>query len=118
MGLRYKLYCAKANKVLGLARRALGPNNSEGVSTAYSASYFGIWLSGLESVFSEAHQKYRVNTDASQLESFADQRKNIRRSRLGVLKWPSLELRKKFICLVQIYKIIFGHCSIDTHMFF
>ena len=35
MGLRYKLYCAKANKVLGLARRALGPNNSEGVSTAY-----------------------------------------------------------------------------------
>ena len=65
MGLRYKLYCAKANKVLGLARRALGPNNSEGVSTAYSASYFGIWLSGLESVFSEAHQKYRVNTDAS-----------------------------------------------------
>ena len=38
--------------------------------------------------------------------------------RLGILKWPSLELRKKFICLVQIYKIIFGHCSIDTHMFF
>ena len=35
MGLRYKLYCAKANKVLGLVRRALGPNNSEGISTAY-----------------------------------------------------------------------------------
>ena len=29
MGLRYKLYCAKANKVLGLVRY------SEGVSTAY-----------------------------------------------------------------------------------
>ena len=37
MGLRYKLYvyCAKANKVLGLVRRTLGPNNSDGVSTAY-----------------------------------------------------------------------------------
>ena len=27
--------CAKANKVLGLIRRTFGPNNSEGVSTAY-----------------------------------------------------------------------------------
>ena len=38
--------------------------------------------------------------------------------RLEVLKWPSLELRRKFICLVQMYKIIFGHCDIDHHMFF
>ena len=38
--------------------------------------------------------------------------------RLGVLKWPSLELRRKFISLVQMYKIIFGHCDIDPHMFF
>ena len=38
--------------------------------------------------------------------------------RLGFLKWPSLELRRKFICLVQMYKIIFGHCDIDPHMFF
>ena len=60
--------CAEANKDLGLIRRTFGPNNSEGVSTEYtdlSASNFGIWLSGLESVFSEAHQKYRVNTEAS-----------------------------------------------------
>ena len=35
--------------------------------------------------------------------------------RLGVQKWPSRELRRKFICLVQI---IFGHCDIDPHMFF
>ena len=27
--------CAKANKILGLIRRTFGPNNSEGVSTAY-----------------------------------------------------------------------------------
>ena len=38
---------------------------------------------------------------------------------LKVLKWPSLELRvTKFICLVQMYKIIFGHCDIDPRMFF
>ena len=38
--------------------------------------------------------------------------------RLGVLKWPSLELRRKFICLVQMHKIIFGHCDTDPHVFF
>ena len=36
--------------------------------------------------------------------------------RLGVLKWPSLEFHRRFICLVQMYKIIFGHCDIDPHM--
>ena len=30
-----------------------------------SASNFGIWLSGLESVFSESHQMYRVDTEAN-----------------------------------------------------
>ena len=29
-----------------------------------------------------------------------------------------VESRRKFICLVQMYKIIFGHCDIDPHMFF
>ena len=38
--------------------------------------------------------------------------------RLGVQKWPSHELRRTFICLVQMYKIIFVHCDIDPHMFF
>ena len=38
--------------------------------------------------------------------------------RLAVLKWPSLELRKKFISLVHMYKIMFGHCDIDPHIFF
>ena len=38
--------------------------------------------------------------------------------RLGILKWPLLQLRRKFICLVQMYKIIFGHCDIDPHTFF
>ena len=54
--------CAKANKVLGLIRWTFGPNNSAGVSTAYktlSASNFGIWLSGLESVFRDCTVIFR-----------------------------------------------------------
>ena len=38
--------------------------------------------------------------------------------RLGVLKLHSLELRRKFISLVQKYKIIFEHCDIDPHVCF
>ena len=30
----------------------------------------------------------------------------------------SLELQRKFICLVQLYKNIFGHSDIDPRMFF
>ena len=52
-------FCAKANKVLDLMRRAFGPNNSEGVSTAYKTLVLPTLEYGgkiLESVFSEAHQ--------------------------------------------------------------
>ena len=33
--------------------------------------------------------------------------------RLKKLKWQSLELRRKYICLVQLYKIMFDLCDID-----
>ncbi len=33
--------------------------------------------------------------------------------RLKKLKWPSLELRRKRLGLVQLYKIMFGLCDID-----
>ena len=36
----------------------------------------------------------------------------------AVLKRHSFQLRGKFICLEQMYKIIFGHCGIDPQMFF
>ena len=62
--------CAKANKILGLIRRTFGPNNSEGVSTAYKTLVRPILEYGCQvwnPVLSEAHQKYRVDTDASHL---------------------------------------------------
>ena len=75
--------CAKGNKVLGLIRRTFGSHNPEGVSTAYKTlvrpilEYAG---SGLESLLSEARQKHGVSTEASSVpESFAVQRRNIRR---------------------------------------
>jgi hypothetical protein len=33
--------------------------------------------------------------------------------RLKKLKWQSLELRRKYLCLVQLYKIMFDLCDID-----
>ena len=41
--------------------------------------------------------------------------------RLGILKLNGrlrLSYERSLSALVQIYKIIFGHCSIDPHMFF
>ena len=46
--------------------------------------------------------------------SFVDESTN----EICVLKWLSLELQRKFTCLLQMYKIIFGLCDIDPHMFF
>ena len=38
--------------------------------------------------------------------------------RLQKLKWLTLELRRKYLCLVQMYKIIFGLCDIDATKYF
>ena len=35
--------------------------------------------------------------------------------RLLALKWDPLELRRKYLSLVQMYKIIFGYCDINCH---
>ena len=73
-------------------------------------------MSGLESLLSEAHQKHRLSTEAS-YPSHLRIRERISGETWG-LEIPSLELRRKFICLMQMYKIIFGHCDIDPGMFF
>ena len=38
--------------------------------------------------------------------------------RLLELKWDSLELGRKYLSLVQMYKIIFGYCDINCHHYF
>ena len=85
--------CAKANKVLGLIRWTFGPNNSEGVSTAYKTLVrpileYGcqVWNPCLETG-QKAHQKYRVNTERRATWVICRSEKEYQEI-LGVLKWP------------------------------
>ena len=85
--------CAKANKVLGLIRWTFGPNNSEGVSTAYKTLVrpileYGcqVWNPYLETG-QKAHQKYRVNTERRATWVICRSEKEYQEI-LGVLKWP------------------------------
>ena len=57
-------------------------------------------MSALESVFSVAQQKCRVDTEASYSSHLRPEKEY--QEKLGVLKWPLLELRRKSICLVQM----------------
>ena len=111
--------CAKANKVLGLIRWTFGPNNSEGVSTAYKTLVRPILEYGCQvwNPYLVKHIKSIESIQRRATRVICGSEKEYQ-ERLGVLKWPSLELRRKFICLVQMYKIIFGHFDIDLHMFF
>ena len=111
--------CAKANKVLSLIRRTFGSNNPEGVSTAYKTLVRPILEYGCQvwNPYLVKHIKSIESIQRRATRVICGSEKEYQ-ERLGVLKWPSLELRRKFICLVQMYKIIFGHCDIDPHMFF
>ena len=118
-GYHLNYICAKANKVLSLIRRTFGPNNSEGVSTAYKTLVHPILEYGCQvwNPYLVKHIKSIESIQRRATRVICGSEKEYQ-ERLGVLKWPSLELRWKFTCLVQMYKIIFGLCDIDPHMFF
>ena len=111
--------CAKANKILGLIRRTFGSNNSEGVSTTYNTLVRPILEYGCQvwNPYLVKHIKSKESIQRRPTRVICGSEKEYQ-ERLKVLKWPSLELRRKFACLVQMYKIIFGHCDIDPHTFF
>ena len=111
--------CAKANKILGLIRRTFGPNNSEKVSTAYKTSVRPIleYSCQVWNPYLVKHIKSIESIQRRATRVICRSEKEYQ-ERLGVLKWRSLELRRKFICLVQMYKMFFGHCDIDPHVFF
>ena len=92
-----------------------GPNNSEGVSTAYKTSVRPILEYGCQ-VWNPYLVKHIKSIESIQ-RIISGSEKDYQ-ERLKILKRPSLELRRKFICLVQMYKIIFGQCDIDPHTFF
>ena len=90
--------CAKANKVPGLIRRNFGPNNSEGVSTAYKTlvrpileHVCQVWnpylVEHIKSI--ELIQRRATRVICGSKKEYQE--------RLGVRKWPSLELRRKLL---------------------
>ena len=109
--------CAKANRVLGLIRGPFGLHNPEGVSTAYKTLVSPILEYGCQvwNPYLVKHSKSIESIQRRATRVICGSEKEYQ-ERLGALKWPSLELRRKFICLVRMYKIIFGHCDIDPHI--
>ena len=95
--------CAKANEVLGLIRRTFGSNNPEGVSTAYKTLVRPILEYGCQVwnpyLYLVKHIKGIESIQRRASRVICGSEKEYQK-RLGVLKWPSLELRMEFICLV------------------
>ena len=106
--------CGKANRVLGLIRRTFGYENPEGVEIAFKSLVRPIleyccqvWNPHLVKHINviESIQRRATRLICGSHQSYEE--------RLEKLKWPSLELRRKYLCLVQLYKIMFGLCDID-----
>ena len=102
-----------------MIRRTFGPNNSEGVSTPCKTLVRPILEYGCHvwNPYLVKHIKSVESIERRATRVICGSEREYQ-ERLGVLKWPSLELRRRFICLVQMYKIICGHRDIDPHMFF
>ena len=106
--------CGKANRVLGLIRRTFGYKNLAGVEIAFKSLVRPI-LKYCCQVWNPHLVKHtnlieRIHRRATRLICGTDQPCE---ERLRKLKWPSLKLRRKYLCLVQLYKIMFRLCDID-----
>ena len=85
---------------------------SRGTSYIYHRKRFGCFSKG---VFSDARQPVlhsieSIQRRATRLICGSDKSYS---ERLTELNWSTLELRRKYLCLVQLYKIIHGYCDID-----
>ena len=111
--------CAKANKVLGLIKRTFGYSNKTGIKTAFKALVIPIleYACPVWNPYLVKHTKAieAIQRRASRLICGPDKEYP---KRLLELKWDSLELRRKYLSLVQMYKIIFGYCDINCHYYF
>ena len=108
----------KANRRLGLIRRILGPSKDPvTIKTAcFSSSYSWIGLPSVKPIFGKTHNSHNkrlvngiwIHPGVVMLlwlicgsdKSFSE--------RLTELNWSTLEPRRKYLCLVQLHKII--HC--------
>ena len=106
----------KANRVLGLIGRTFGFKDLVAIKTAFNALVHPIleyaclvWnpylvkhINSIESI--QQRHATRLICESDKLYS----------ERLTELNWSTLELRRKYLCLVQLYKIICGYSDIDS----
>ena len=104
----------KANRVLGLIRRTFGSKDPVAVKTAYNVLVRPIleyacpvWnphlVKHIHSI--ESIQRRATRLICGSVKSYSE--------RLAELNWSTLELRRKYLCLVQLYKIIHGYSDVD-----
>ena len=106
--------CGRANRILGLIRRTFGYKNRKGVEVDFKSLVRPI-LEYCCQVWNPCLIKHvnameKIQRRATRLICGPDQPYM---ERLKKLKWQSLELRRKYLCLVQLYKIMFDLCDID-----
>ena len=104
----------KANRVLGLIRRTFGSKDPVAIKTAFNAlvrpileDACPVWnpylVKHIHSIKSIQRRATRLICGSEK--SFSE--------RLTELNWSTSELRRKYLCLVQLYKIIHGYSDID-----
>jgi len=103
-----------ANRVLGLIRRTFGSKDPVVVKTAYNVSVRPIleyacpvWNPHLvKHIYSiESIQRRATRLICGSVKSYSE--------RLTELNWSTLELRRNFFSLIQLYKMIHGYSDVD-----
>ena len=102
----------KANRILGVIYRTLGPSNVEAFSTLYKSlvrpvlEYASpVWCPYL---VKDMLALEKVQRRASR-RALGQRRGDMEyEDRLKILKWPTLEKRRHYISLVECYKTVFG----------
>ena len=109
-----------ANKIMGLVRRTLGDCNYQTKSVAYT-TLVRPHLEYCSPVWSpytkkDIHLLERVQKRAAHicLGNWEDSYKHLR----GVLKWQTLELRRTYLSLLQMFCIVRGNDAIPFDAFF
>ena len=113
---------SKANKVLGVIKRSIGNDNQHVFSSLYKSLVRPI-LEYAAPVWSpyltkDMESLEKVQRRASRLALKQKRGEMSYEDRCRLLNWQSLEKRRKFLSLVQCYKIVFGIDSLPFSEFF
>ena len=111
----------KANKILGIIYRTIGPTNQEAFSTLYITfvrpilEYAApVWCPYL---VKDVLALEKVQRRASRLALGHKRGEMEYEERIKILNWPTLEKWRHFISLIECYKIVFGFNSLKFRDF-